>query len=112
HDPFLFTISGSIAAKADRAKLEREVLNRIAAIRDRPTTGMRLAEAKAAVTRAVADDLQTTEDAAHQLAFFEGVGALDNLLSMPRPIAAVTAADVQRVAHTYLTPDKLTVGWM
>lgn len=112
HDPFLFTISGSIAAKGDRAALERDVLNRIVAIRDRPAARTRLADAKAAVTRAVADDVQTTEDAAHQLAFFEGVGALDNLLSMPRLIAAVTAADVQRVARTYLGPSRLTVGWM
>src|SRR5262249_41693949 len=67
---------------------------------------------KAAVARAVADDVQTTEDAAHQLAFFEGVGALDDLLSMPRLIAAVTAADVQRVASSYLMPAKMTVGWM
>ena len=34
------------------------------------------------------------------------------LLDLPRPIAAVIAADMQRVARTYLVPDKLTVGWM
>ena len=112
HDRFLFTISGSIAANADRTALERDVLDRIAAIRDRPAAGTRLAEAKAAVTRAVTDDVQTTEDAAHQLAFFEGVGALDNLLDMPRLIAAVTAADVQRIARSYLVPAQMTVGWM
>ena len=111
-DPFLFTVSGSIAAKADRAALESEVLNRIAAIRDRPPAGTPLAEAKAAVIRAVADDVQTTKDAAHQLAFFEGIGALDNLLIMPRLIAAVTAADVQRIARIYLLPSRLTFGWM
>ena len=31
---------------------------------------------------------------------------------MPKLIGAVTAADIQRVARTYLAPDKLTVGWM
>src|SRR6185369_4930196 len=54
----------------------------------------------------------TTKDAAHQLAFFEGIGALDNLLIMPRLIAAVTAADVQRIARIYLLPSRLTFGWM
>ena len=112
HDPFLFTISGSIDAKADPARLEHDVLNRVAVLRDRMTTGPRLAEAKAAVTRAVADDVQTTEDAAHQLAFFEGVGALGNLLGMPQLVAAVTPSDVQRVASHYLVPSRLTVGWM
>jgi hypothetical protein len=31
---------------------------------------------------------------------------------MPKLIEDVTASDLQRVARTYLTPDKLTVGWM
>ncbi len=57
-------------------------------------------------------DVETTEDAAHQLAFFEGVGALGALLEMPQLIAGVSAADVQRVAKTYLKPQDLTIGWM
>ena len=112
HDPFLFTIGGSIADKADSAALERIIESRLAAIRDQPISEPRLAEAKTAVTRAIAEDVQTTEDAAHQLAFFEGIGALDVLLAMPRHIAAVTAIDIQRVARTYLVPERLTVGWM
>ncbi len=111
-DPFLFIVSGSIAANANRSALERDVQKRIATVREQSTAEPRIAAAKAAVTRAIAEDVQTTEDAAHQLAFFEGVGALDMLLDMPRRVAAVTAADVQRVARTYLVPDRLTVGWM
>jgi zinc protease len=111
-DPFLFIISGSIAAKTDRTAIERDIARRIAALRDHPATEQRLAAARAAVTRAVAEDVQTTEDAAHQLAFFEGVGALDMLLEMPRRLAAVTTVDLQRVARSYLSPDRLTVGWM
>ncbi len=111
-DPFLFTITGSIAAKDDPAGLERRISNRVAVLRDRMTAGPRLAAAKAAVTRAAADDVQTTEDAAHQLAFFEGLGALDTLLQMPRLIEAVSSADVQRVARAYLVPAKVSVGWM
>lgn len=111
-DPFLFVISGSIAAKANADALERRIETPIAEMRDRPTSPARLAAAKAAVTRALAGDVLTTEDAAHQLAFFEGIGALDALLNMPRSIAGVTSADVRRVARDYLAPDKLTVGWM
>jgi predicted Zn-dependent peptidase len=112
HDSFLFTVSGSIAAKADKDALERGIERRIAALRNRPTTHAGLKVAKAAVTRAVTEDVQTTEDAAHQLAFFEGIGALDSLLDMPRLIAGVTPADIQRVARTYLSPERLTIGWM
>lgn len=112
HDPFLFTISGSIADKADPAALERNIEARLASIQDQAISGPRLAEAIASVARAIAEDVLTTEDAAHQLAFFEGIGAFDSLLAMPRQIAAVTAGDVQRVARTYLVPEMLTVGWM
>ena len=112
HDPFLFTVRGSIDRKADPAALEGAIAGRLATVRNQPVAERRLADAKAAVTRALAEDVLTTEDAAHQLAFFEGIGALDTLLAMPRHIAAVTAADVQRVARAYLSPDRQTVGWM
>jgi predicted Zn-dependent peptidase len=111
-NPFLFTIGGSIAAKADRTALERDIHRRIATLRDQPTIERRLAKAKEAVTRSLPEDVLTTEDAAHQLAFFEGIGALDLLLDLPRHIAAVTPEDIERVARTYLVPERLTVGWM
>jgi predicted Zn-dependent peptidase len=111
-DPFLFIVGGSIDAKADRAALEREIERRIGTLRDKPMSDTRLVMAKLKVARAISDDVQTTEDAAHQLALFEGVGALDQLLAMPDLVAAVTPADVQRVARTYLSPDERTVGWM
>ena len=112
HDPFLFIIGGAIGPRADGAAFERDLERRIALLRDRPMSDPRLVAAKLAVRRAVAEDVQTTEDAAHQLAFFAGVGALDQLLAMPELVADVTAADVQRIARTYLAPDRRTVGWM
>jgi zinc protease len=112
HDPFLFIIGGSIGATADGAALERDIDRRIAMLRDQPISSTRLTTARLKVTRAIAEDVQTTEDAAHQLAFFEGVGALDQLLNMPALLRAVTPADIQRVARIYLAPDRQTVGWM
>jgi predicted Zn-dependent peptidase len=112
HDPFLFMISGSIDRNANEATIEREIRRRIQAIGDRAPADPRLVAAKAAVIRSLRADVATTEDAAHQLAFFEGIGALDALLHMPERIAAVTAADVQRVARTYLREESSTVGWM
>jgi predicted Zn-dependent peptidase len=112
HDPFLFTVSGSIDGAADRAALERDVTQRIASLVGHPVTDARLGAAKVTVVRELGENVQTTEDAAHQLAFFEGIGALDALLGMPQRIAALTAADVQRVARTYLRMNQSTVGWM
>ena len=111
-DPFLFTIGGSLAANGDRITLERVIKQRIGALQDNGIVEPRLAKAKATVIQDLSEDVQTTEDAAHQLAFFEGIGALDILFDMPQRIEAVTAADIQRVARTYLAPQRLTVGWM
>lgn len=111
-DPFLFMISGSIEQKADPGKLEREIAKRVDELRDRAVSQTQLSDAKAAVTRILKEDVLTTEDAAHQLAYFEGIGALDALLDMNRHVQSVTAADLQRVARDYLAPGRLTVGWM
>ena len=112
HDPFLFMISGSIEPKADPGKLEGEIAKRIDGLRDRSVSQTQLANAKAAVARILKEDVLTTEDAAHQLAYFEGIGALDALLDMNRHVQSLTAADLHRVARDYLAPDRLTVGWM
>ena len=112
HDPFLFTVSGSIAAGADTGALERDVDRRIGMLRDRPPSAEHFEAAKRAIARALVDDVQTTEDAAHQLVFFEGIGALDMLVDLPRRVAAVTSLDVQRVARTYLASERRTVAWM
>ena len=37
---------------------------------------------------------------------------LDVLLELPRTVAAVSPADIQRVARAYLLRQRLTVGWM
>jgi predicted Zn-dependent peptidase len=111
-DPFLFMIGGSIGAKATGIALERDIERRIGSLRDWPISDARLATARRTVLRAIAEDVQTTEDAAHQLAFFEGVGGLDQLLNLPSRVTAVTPADIQRVVRTYLAPDRRTIGWM
>jgi zinc protease len=112
HDPFLYTLSGTIAARADRATVERQIQSKIAALRDRPISATQLQQAKAQLAKTLSEDILTTEDAAHQLAYFEGIGALDVLLGLPASIAKVSAEDVRRVARTYLAPEKRTVAWM
>ena len=110
-DRYIFTVKGSIVSAADRDRFEQEVAKRIASIRSGPPSAQRLAAAKAAVAKQLLADIESTEDAAHQLAFFEGLGAFDMLLSLPERVAAVTAEDVRRLAQSYLAPDLRTVGW-
>lgn len=109
-DRYVFTVKGSLAPGASQAALEQAITQGLA--RAGAVTPAQLAAAKAAVARQLAEDVETTEDAAHQLAYFEGIGALDQLIALPRTIAAVSAADVERVARLYLAPSQRTVGWL
>ncbi|MEO5972181.1 MAG: insulinase family protein, partial [Sphingomicrobium sp.] len=109
-DRYIFTIKGTLAPGASQAALEQDIGQRLAAAGQ--TGPARLAAAKIAVHQHLAKDLETTEDAAHQLAFFEGIGALDRLIALPRTVAAVSSADIERVARLYLAPGQRTVGWL
>jgi len=110
HDPFLFMISGSEDSKTEQGSIEREIGTRIARLQSLQPA--QLDGAKKAASRILQEDVLTTEDAAHQLAFFEGIGALDALLAMPQLIQSVTIADLQRIAREYLSPNRATIGWM
>lgn len=110
-DPYLFLISGSIDKTASEGALESAIGARLARLRSAPPTPEVLARARKAVADQLAADVETTEDAAHQLAYFEGIGALGPLLSLRERVEGVTATDVLRVAGAYLAPSRRTVGW-
>ncbi len=109
--PYVFTIAGSIATDESPRGLETRLEEALARLR---TDGPTAAEMRAARDRLADEllfDIETTEDAAHQLAYFEGLDALDVLLDLPAAVAAVTTADVRRVARRYLQPHQRTIGW-
>jgi zinc protease len=108
---YVFLIAGSADAKTDEAEIESAIQRALESLAASPAGAERLNAAKASVQRELVFDVETTEDAAHQLAFFEAIGALDQLLSLKENIEAVTAADIQRVAKTYLDADRRAVGW-
>ncbi|MGK2924806.1 MAG: M16 family metallopeptidase, partial [Lysobacterales bacterium] len=112
-DDYVFTVSGSIAADGDEAALEQGVQDAIGNLLEddgsvEPST---LQQARAAVARALLFDVQTTEDAAHQLATFAGMGALDVLTGLPQAVARVAPGDLRRVAATWLGREQRTIGW-
>jgi predicted Zn-dependent peptidase len=112
-DDYVFTVSGSIAADGDEAALEQGVQEAIASLlKDDGSLGPEAMQgARASVARALLFDVQTTEDAAHQLATFAGMGALDVLTGLPRAVAQVAPGDVRRVASAWLGPEQRTIGW-
>jgi predicted Zn-dependent peptidase len=107
---YIFVIGGSAAPDAIDAAVEAKIEERV--------TSARQGVDDDTVRRAVADvldelvfDVVTTEDAAHQLAFFDGLHALDTLLELPERVAAVTREDLRRVARHWLLPERRTIAW-
>ena len=107
---YIFTIQGSLDQGADRAAALAEIGRRLEQLRLSPPTPEQLAEARMAVLRQLEADVETTEDAAHQLAFMAGIGAYDMLVHLPHRVENVSADQVQRVANVYLDPSLRTVG--
>ncbi|HEX5788616.1 MAG TPA: pitrilysin family protein, partial [Woeseiaceae bacterium] len=108
---YVFIVGGTAPAADATAAVEAAVETRIAAARDLLVSEATLADAIAEVDDALAFDVETTEDAAHQLAYFDGLGALDVLLGLPARVAAVAPGDVRRVARRYLQPGQRSIAW-
>jgi len=109
-DPYVFLVKGNIAADADRGELESAVQDAIASLADIPAAEFEAARSR--LLERLVLDLQTTEDAAHQLAYFEGIGALDALLDLPARIGQLEPGNVSRLARERLGPEQRTVGWV
>ena len=110
-EDYIFIIGGTIATDAEEPALELAIEQRLSRARNEEPGSDVLAAAIADVHDQLTYDVETTEDAAHQLAFFDGLGALDTLLELPQRVAMVTAADVRRVARTWLLPERRSIGW-
>ncbi|HEX3528708.1 MAG TPA: insulinase family protein [Thermoanaerobaculia bacterium] len=116
--PYVFSVSGNLSGTTEPAAIEAEIEQRIAALREHPDhpnhpiSAAEIAAAKRGLLDALHLDAETTEDAAHQMAFFEGIGAFEILRRLPELVSAVTPEDLQRVAASRLQPWQRTIGWM
>jgi zinc protease len=109
--PYVLTVGGTVAAGAVPEEIEAALERRILTARQTLATTQELDEARERVITELIFDVETTEDAAHQLAYFEGLGALDLLLVLPAALKDVGPDDVRRVAASFLQPWQRTIGW-
>jgi zinc protease len=113
--PYVFSIAGTsdpaAATPETPETIERAIEERIASLRGRPVAAAELAQARRDLETELLLDEETTEDAAHQMAFFEGIGAFPVLLRLPALLDAVTPEDLRRVAAGRLQPHQRTIGW-
>jgi zinc protease len=111
-EPYAFVISGSARENADEARIERRIQRALDALAEGELSPEKLKEAQKRVLAALVFDVETTEDAAHQLAYFAGIGAFDRLLSLEADVRAVTAQAVADAGRAYLRADQRTIAWL
>ncbi len=109
--PYVFTIAGSADPAVDPAQIENEIEKRISPLLQEPVSREEIDRSRKQLQEALLFDIETTEDAAHQMAYFEGIGAFPVLQKLPDLLNVVTPADIQAAARKYLQPQQRTIGW-
>ncbi len=110
--PYVLTIAGPADPSLPPREMEARIEQAVARLRARPPSPDELGDARQALLDELVYDLETSEDVAHQLAYFAGLGGLEVLLDLPRRLRAVTPEDIRRVAASYLQPHQRTIGWV
>jgi zinc protease len=111
HDLSLHLIDAALAPGATHEKVEQAINQEIEKIK---AAGVTLAEVEQVKQQYLAADAYKrdgTAGVATEINDWIAVGDWTLYVNRPRQIAAVTPADVQRVAKTYLNEDQSTVGW-
>jgi len=108
---YLFTIEATVPGDSTPERLEADIERAVTLLRETAAEPARLAALKQRVLAELVLDVTTHEDAAHQLAFYDGLGALERWRRLPDSIAAVDAAELQSVARRWLQPQQRTIGY-
>ncbi|MCC7462521.1 MAG: insulinase family protein [Gammaproteobacteria bacterium] len=107
--PGPFYVSTAVRADAT-APAVREIFKEIERMRATPVTDAELSLARDSFARSLAGLFETTSQSVGSIGEIYVYGLpLDYYGTLPASIEAVSAADVQRVARQYLTPEKMAV---
>ncbi len=109
-DPGLFSISATLAPEIEHRQVEEAIWREIESVQRQ---GVAPAELEKAIKQTRAQFAYSSESVTYEaywLGFSQVVATLGWLDTWSDQLRAVTAADVQRVAQQYLTPDRQTIG--
>ncbi len=109
-DPELFVVEAKARPGRSAADLERRVDAVLAGLAEKPVPAAELAKAKRQLAAESVRAMKTVSGKANQLGFFDVVlGDYQKLFRLDDEWAAITAADVQRVAAQYFVKARRTV---
>ncbi len=109
--PFLYTISATVRSGVALGEAEGALIEALDRVRDGGVTESELAKAKTQLKARIVFDNDSVTNIAHQLGYFETIGASDLVSAAPSRIDAVTVDDVARAARDVLAPSNRTIGW-
>lgn len=107
-DPGAFFVWAVTPADGAEAAVNA-VLEEIAEIRAKGLPAEELDRAKQQILGSFAVQSETYMDQAATLGFYESIGGFEFALEYEERVGAVTSADIQRVASTYLDPELYTL---
>ena len=109
--PFLYLISATAMDGVGLADLEAAATAALAKVAREGVTDQEMTKARSQLRARLVFENDSVTNLGHQIGFFETIASVDVYKDAPRTIAAVTKADVDRVAQKYLSNDQRTVGW-
>ncbi len=110
-DPSLFETFITLAPKTSHEKAEKLLKSEYQKVIDTSVSSSELKRAKQSLRAYTAAQRDGSYALLMSLNEDIATGDWTRFVSLPEKIAAVTAADVKRVARTYLTDKTSTVGW-
>jgi len=108
---YLFSIRGVSPPGSDSEQVEQLVESSIRAMREGEIGEQEIERSRERVLEELVYDLGTHEEAAHELAFYKGLGALDEWLRLPDQVMTVTPDQVKRLAQDWFQPWQRNIGW-
>ena len=109
--PFLYLVSATAMEGVGLQDVEAVATDTLNEVARTGVTEHELAKAKNQLRARLVFENDSVTNLGHQLGYFQTVASLDIYQEAPSHIAAVTAAEVNRVAAKYLRDDQRTVGW-
>jgi zinc protease len=109
--PFIYIISATVRSDVTLAAVEAALVEELDRVRRDGITPAELVKAKTQLKARIVFDNDSVTHIAHQLGYFDTIGAGDLLRSAPARIDAVTLDDVASAARDVLMPANRTTGW-
>jgi zinc protease len=109
--PFIYTISATARSGVPLADVEAALVQELERVRRDGVTPAELTKAKTQLRARIVFDNDSVTHIAHQLGYFETIGAADLVEAAPSRIDGVTIDAVARAARDVLAPANRTIGW-